>query len=312
MDELKTIKEYLPKSYSKFLKLYKITSENSSPSSPSAVNDKELDQYIKDHIVNLNLKVKYEKAEYTNAFTIPYLINPDINESSWILAMPILSQIYLINKVYLKLLKANIDATGNIDGVVTFTHKLPSGFVLVAYQTSRFYSLLEHDVQARFAVMMHEVGHWHSVNPYIINSIISIFQALNAIIVIIGAVGIGLLATVFLILNVIGVLAINYVRSINEENCDRFVKKVGYGPQLARAMYSFQYGSNDIADMNQDRFLQMMRKFSAKLSDFLYRIKNGYPSMDKRIEIGITEGIFDLISEVELKNLIATVDEFFG
>jgi hypothetical protein len=314
MDELKTIKEYLPKSYSKFLKLYKHISEKSSSSLSSAVNDKELDRYIKDHVINLNLKVNYIKTDEIDVFTYPFLPTPELNKNRWMNDLPILSDVYKINNIYLELLKANIDATGDIDGVVTFTYKkLPSNFILSVYQTSGAYTLLKHDIQARFAIMMHEVGHWYSVNPYIATSVISILQAINIIFGIIGAVTIGFLVILVIVLNAIGLLIINYIDSVNEENCDRFVKKIGYGPQLARGLFNLKYGNNsNLVEMDQDRFLQIMQKFSSKLTDFLNRINYGYPSTNRRIQIGITESIFSLSLEVEFKDLITSFDNFFA
>lgn len=321
MNELKIIKEYFPKSYNKFIKLFGLVN-SSSKSNVSVINDLELNNFVLNHVKNLNLKVNYSKEDNVNAFTIPWDIDPNVDKNYHLTSYPILGDLYALNSVYLKLLKANIDAT-NVNEDLIFTHKLPSSFVLNVYQTSRFYSLLEHDLRARIAVMLHEIGHWHSVNPYIVNSILGLFRTFSYLIGI--GFGIhsltsnsgndfkaGIVIPILLCISVIIYFSINYVRSINEANCDNFAKKLGYGEDAARAMYALAYGSNDFKELNQERFIKMTSTLGFKIKDIVYRIFHGYPSMNQRINSGITEGISLLTVEIEIKDFIKIFDNFFA
>ena len=319
MNELKIIKDYFPSSYNKFIKLYGFVN-SSSKSNVSAINDLELNNFVSNHVKNLNLKVNYSKEVEVNAFTIPWDIDPNIDKNYHLTNYPVLGHLYALNSVYLKLLKANIDAT-NVNEDLIFTHKLPSTFVLNVYQTSRFYSLLEHDLRARIAVMLHEIGHWHSVNPYIVNSILGLFKTFSYL----TGFGFGsyylisgddakaaAIVPILLCISVIIYFSINYIKSINEANCDNFAKKLGYGEDASRAMYALAYGSNDFKELNQEKFIKMTSTFGFKIKDIIYRIFHGYPSMNKRINAGITENISLLTLEVEFKDIIKIFDRFFA
>lgn len=320
MDELKIIKDYFPKSYNKFIKIYGLVNSNSSVRKSIDVVDTELVDYIQTYTKGLNLKVNYVKDTGINAFTIPSYIDPDLDKRSILINYPIIEDLYIINVMYVKLLKANIDGF-TLNGITTFTHNLPKGFILETYQTSRFLSLLSHDVRARFAVTLHEVGHWHSRNPYLISSLLTLSNALS---IALGVIGIGvsildknyttipIIIAVVTVICVIIFLMINYIKSINEENCDKFAKKLGYGEDLSRAMFAFNYGSNDFNSLDKEKFLKYTNQFSFKIRDFINRITRGYPSDSKRIEIGITENILNLSLEVELKNFIAPLDRLFA
>lgn len=320
MDELKVIKDYFPKSYNKFTKIYGLVSSNSNSKKSIDVIDTELIEYIKTYTKGLNIKVNYVKDTNINAFTIPTYIDSDLDSRSPLIFYPFFSDLYQINVIYYKLLKANVDGfTSN--GITTFTHNLPEKFVLETYQTSRFFSLLSQDVRARFAVTLHEIGHWHSYNPYLITSLFTLMKWILNTLGVIGGIealiqkdkeAISYIIIIIALLNVIIFFSIHYVRSINEENCDKFAKKLGYGEDLSRAMFSFNYGSNDFNSLNKEKFLKYTSQFSFKVKDFIHRILRGYPSDQKRIEIGITENILNLSLEIELKNLTSSLDQLFS
>jgi len=320
MDELKVIKDYFPKSYNKFTKIYGLVSSNSNSKKSIDVIDTELIEYIKTYTKGLNIKVNYLKDTDINAFTIPVYIDPDLEKRSPLLSYPVFTDLYTINVLYYKLLKANVDGF-TVNGITTFTHNLPNNFILEIYHTSRFFNLLSHDVRARFAVILHEIGHWHSYNPYLISSIFNLMRIFTRVIGVIA--GVKLIATgeikdipyiiiIIILLNIIIFFSINYVSSINEENCDKFAKKLGYGEDLARANFAFNYGSNDFKSLDKEKFLKYTSQFSFKVKDFIHRILYGYPSSSKRIEIGITENILKLSLEIELKNLTASLDQLFS
>lgn len=320
MDELKVIKDYFPKSYNKFINMYGLVNSNSSVKKSADVIDIELIDYIQTYTKGLNLQVHYLKNIQVNAFTIPSSIDPEFDNRSVLIDYPIIKDLYKINVLYVKLLQANIDAYTK-NGIVIFTHNLPTDFVLETYQTSRFLSLLSHDVRARFAVTLHEVGHWHSYNPYLISSLVKLIGILSGIIGTISAgiaflskdrTSVTILISIVVILSVIAFFMINYIKSINEENCDKFAKKLGYGEDLARAMFSFNYGSNDFNSLNKEKFLKYTSQLSFKIKDLIHRILHGYPSDFKRIEIGITESILNLSLEVELKDIITPLDQLFA
>ena len=317
MNELKTIKEYFPKSYNKFIKYYQYTSNIKSR--PSVIYDKELDIFIKTHIKNLNLKVNYDKDPVGSSYTIPHSIDPNLEKNIHLLNYPILNNLYNINNVYLKLLKAKLDATAKSNGDIIFTHKLPSDFILNVYQTSRHYKLLKNDLRARVSIILHEIGHWHDVNPYIVESLLLLFKSTVYIIglsfVINSLMSDNENTNILLILICIHIIiyfSINYIRSINEANCDKFAKKLNYGPDFARANYAWAYGSNDFDKVDINKFNEIMNTFSSKINDFLHRIVYGYPSDTKRIHSAITENILSLSFEIELKDFIKKFDDFFG
>lgn len=320
MNELKTIKEYFPKSYNKFIKYYQYTSNIKSR--PSVIYDKELDIFIKTHIKNLNLKVNYDKDPVGSSYTIPHSIDPNLEKNIHLLNYPILNNLYDINNVYLKLLKAKVDATAKSNGDIVFTHKLPSDFILNVYQTSGNYKLLKNDLRARVSVILHEIGHWHDVNPYIVESLLLLF---NSTIYVIGLTTVInmlmsenettmflLILTILLCIQTIIYFSINYIRSINEVNCDKFVKKLNYGSDFGRAIYAFSYNSNDFNKVDIDKFNYLMNSFDSKINDFLHKILYGYPSDNKRIHSAITENILSLSFEIELKDFIKKFDDFFA
>lgn len=126
MDELKVIKDYFPKSYNKFTRMYGLVNSKNVKKSID-VTDAELTDYIQTYTKGLNLKVNYIKATEVDAFTIPSYIDTDLDVRSSLISYPIINDLYTINVMYYKLLKADIDGfTSN--GITTFTHNLPSGF----------------------------------------------------------------------------------------------------------------------------------------------------------------------------------------
>lgn len=320
MDELKVIKDYFPKSYNKFTRMYGLVKIENAKKSID-VTDAELTDYIQTYTKGLNIKVNYIKATEVDAFTIPSYIDTDLDVRSSLISYPIINDLYTINVMYYKLLKADIDGFAS-NGITTFTHNLPNGFVLETFQSSRFFSLLSNDIRGRFAVTLHEIGHWHSCNPYLFESIFSLIKHITRIILggaVVGSVFFGdlwdvpILIVILAISQVLCFFMINYIRSLNEENCDKFAKKLGYGEDLSRVMFAFNYGSNDFNNsVNKEKFLKYTSQFSFKIKDFIHRLMHGYPSDGKRIEIGITENILNLSLETQLKDFVAPLDRLFA
>ena len=320
MNELKTIKEYFPKSYNKFIKYYQYTSNIESKS--LAIRDKELDIFVKTYIKNLNLRVNYDRDPLGSAYTIPHSIDLNFEKNSYLSKYPILNNLYDINNVYLKLLKAKLDATTNSNGDIIFTHNLPPDFILNVYQTSRYYKLFKNDLRARVSIILHELGHWYDVNPYIVESLLLLFKSTvyiigltsvaNSLISNDESTSILSILSILLCIHIAIYFSINYIRSINEANCDNFAKKLGYGPDFARGMYLIAYRSTDFEKVDINKLTRLIHSLSFKIYDFIYRIFNGYPSPQDRIHSTITENILSLSFEIELKNFIKMIDDFFG
>lgn len=313
MNELKIINDFFPKSYNKFVKLYEI---HNSDSLITVKYDIELKNYIKSNTKNLNIFVDYVRSDEINAFTIPDSISSTYNSS--FINFPIIKELDFIVNIYFKLLKANLDAVVDSNNIITFTHNLPSDFKLKIYQTSALRKILQDNVRSRFAICLHEIGHWHNIDSYLINNIIYLLSYIKIITTFyFNLVSDNLNLAEFtlkllLIVLVISFFVLNYVSSINEENCDNFVIKLGYGKELSYALNKINY-SHNYSSTNE--LHNILNSFNINFKEFIYRILNGYPSDGSRTQVGlanINENILDLISMINLKTLLTKFDEFFG
>lgn len=314
MNEILTIKEYFPRSYTKFTNLYKL---HTIDSLITVKYDTELKDYIKSNTRNLNIFVDYIRSDEINAFTIPDSISYTYDLT--LTNFPIIRELDFIINIYSKLLKANLDAFVDDKNIIVFTHNLPSDFKLKIFQTSALKRILQDNVKSRFAICLHEIGHWHNIDSYLINNIIYLISYIKLITTIyfnlvynnsnLADVSLKLL----LITLVVSFFVLNYISSINEQNCDNFVIKLGYGKELTYALNKMNYSY--ITNTSSNKLSNLLNSFNINFKEFIYMILNGYPSDGSRTKAGLTninENILNLISIINLKTILTKIDKFFG
>jgi Zn-dependent protease with chaperone function len=315
MNEINIIKKYFPLSSDKILNVISTQTRNLQLAKSSAEKDPELEEYILTKTRNLNLKVNLVKDAEPNAFV---MLDQLGTPNSIIASFPFIGHLYNINNQYLKLLKANIDGYVDKDGVITFTHKLPSNRTIETYQTSGLKKLLKNDVEARFAILLHEIGHLHSVNPYLFRSLIGIVSGLTMLSYYLVTISddkyteTHVMVMVYASIVVISSMIINYIMSINEANCDKFANKLGYGNHISRALFKMLYPNGKANESDLNEIKTLTNTFSGMVGNFITKLTTGYPSLNKRIATNINEGVMDLISNIEFENILAKFDKLFA
>ena len=255
-------------------------------------------------------------------YTVPMKIDPNLSELKIILValVPVYSQLYTLFVTYRLLAKANIDAHIGKGNKVVFTHKLPREVDIYVVQPRAFLDMFPgpENVTRRFATILHEIGHWHSINPYAVNAVIGLFEIIAIFLIFANAsnktidishiLPIEYTFNAFFIVLIGSAMIMSYINSVNEQNADKFVKKLGYGQQLAEVLYIFgkstMIGVNTLPDPSQ--VSKIVLSFSDRMVDFFSRIFSGYPSLLNRIRM-LKEGLYipnynDLLLELEFED----------
>jgi hypothetical protein len=313
MNEINIIKKYFPLSSDKILNVISTETKKFQLAKISAEKDPELEEYILTKTRNLNLKVNLVKDAEPGAFILSDQLGT-LNSS--VSSFPIIGHLYDINNQYLKLLKANIDGYVDKDGVITFTHKLPSSIIIETYQTSGLKKLLKNDVEARFAFLLHEIGHLHSIHPYLFEFMIKFVSSLvkfgYLILTYLSYIAFNTLVIAYIGTVIVSTMIVKYILSINEANCDKFANKLGYGNHISRGLFKLVYPNSKVNDSNLNEIKTLTNTFSGMVENFITKLATGYPSLNKRIATNINEGVMDLISNIEFENILAKFDKLFA
>ena len=260
-------------------------------------SDNELKKYILDHTENLKVSISgYSGASdgpLASPYTIPATIDPNLSNLKLFLIsyVPVYSQLYTLFVTYRLLAKANIDGFIGPNNKIIFTHNLPKEVDIFIVQPDSFRRKFKNVVDQRFAIMLHEIGHWHSINPYATEAVFGLLKNFALVIVFLESLNNtqSLLSKemiqLSLLVLIIYSLLSSYVSSINETNADKFAKKLGYGNQLAQGLYKFStyYGITSLP--NPSKVDKIAYGFEDRVSDFFERIFFGYPSMLNRLRM---------------------------
>jgi hypothetical protein len=204
---------------------------------------------------------------------------------------------------YINCARAKLDGTVK-NGIVTFKSniKLP----MAAYMSTGLRDMLT--PEERFPVFLHEVGHWVNWGGPAISVFFDVMFRISRT----------LFPPAAGILYVLG----NLFGAHGEEKADLFVKKLGYGKQLAKSLEKISYQRRDVESV-WTKILDAMRIFTMTIMDVLgplSRVLTGYPSTQTRMkylkddidfvledEVLLEEGI---MSEKVLPLLIPPLREF--
>jgi hypothetical protein len=264
-----------------------------SKSKVTAKKDKELEDYFKEHTYNLPLNIHYIKSESISPFTIPILIDDNISSKEFNLTklstfLPIFGDLYKILIANRLLIQVNINGELDSSNKIIFTYNNKFNSLMIqAWQPSSYLKLFnKEDVRLRFAVMLHEIGHWVNVREYFLVDLFNILRFIIFVaLVSLAVAGGGLLIGLPLALVSLTILFIShYITSLNESRCDMFVKKLGYGEYLAE---SLRILGNKFTNSNLPKIENIKEEyngFSSKFNDIINRLIIGYPSIYSRIK----------------------------
>ena len=180
--------------------------------------DNEDTSYLNSKTSGLSSEIYLNNITDPNAWTIPGITKPIYAQ---FIAVPIVNSgiiIYSImnllkNKIDYKLVNNNLQFTTNLNCLM--------------WQTRGLKTYLQ-DKELRYAIWLHELGHWVKFEN---GKLILLFAPFTAI----------------PIINFIAIIIIIALLRSNEKNADMFVKEVGYGKQLATALETIGYKNIDNA-----------------------------------------------------------------
>ncbi len=267
---------------------------------------------INKYIKGLNVEVRLNHDPVRNAWTSPGIESKEV--LTVLNFLPFLGDIiWNVNAFsYIKKTKIMEKVTAK-NGIVTF----PSNDLKVlAWQTKGLITDLD-DEKLRLAIMIHEIGHWARIAPvavmgvfYITYSILNSVKKNPALQVSLAPILSPLLFLTF--------IAMNLSNRKAEKQADLFVKKVGYGKELAAALDRVALRPrSDISWINKiddwvNKIFFELQNVLDKFVPFLF----SYPSINKRKEyltteqqIFITEGVISKLSEKTLKPICNKVDK---
>lgn len=262
-----------------------------SKSAVKAPKDKELEEYFNKYTYNLPLNIHSVQSKSISPFTIPALIDTklldnNINLNKILINAPILNDLYGLSVSNQLLLKANIDAKVDENSnkiIFTYNNNFDK-LKLHIFQPTGFVKLFKNkDIKLRFAIALHEIGHWVNITEYNIQSVIKI---LSNILIIVTSVTFGLSLNIIAILVgifLIEIFILNIVSSINEHRSDMFVKKLGYGKELSESLHivGSKLSDNSLQSINVIKLEANTLK--SNISNVVNKFLVGYPSIERRI-----------------------------
>jgi len=265
---------------------------------------------------NLKMDIRTWNTSEVNAFTIPGVSDFSKLQKS---DNPVAYAFEALKALKNKPLNAKIDGKGKI----LFTG--PKNLKLQMFQTKGLEKLLSQS--QRFAVQLHEVGHWVAYEPLIPKQIMSFYSALASI-----PMKIGFLGTIISVINqndpgvfriiwlaslvvvLITVIIANYYSRVGERGADQFVKDIQQGKSLADSLSMFEYNKTvkkSEKERQEDIFDRLGKIIKIPFST--------HPSTNDRIkdllsneDIGIDSFIYDIFFNKvlpQVRELVSYLDE---
>jgi len=217
-----------------------------------------------ERIKNLNLEIRINSMAARNAYTYPAISDTTSATLLNTLVAPFAPVIMVLNGF--KFLSENsqtMEEVENKGGLVVFPSKLNKMKVLTFETKGLLQALREEE---RTAILLHEIGHWARIDPFVKMLSFSMLALIPPI-------------TIFCL---IGIVAMSRSK---EWEADAFAKKCGYGEQLANALENISV--NRRQDVNfflkiGDMFLKIMAHIN-NVIDHILPI-HAYPSIAKRVK----------------------------
>ncbi len=212
-------------------------------------------KYLNTKISGMNTDIYLNNIVDPNAWTIPGVSKVIYAQ---FLAVPIANTILLISSI-LNLLKNKIEYKVNGKNL-----KFTTTLDCLMWQTRGLKTYVQ-DPELRYAIWLHEIGHWVKFENTTKILLLAPFTAIPG-------------------LNLIALLIIIALMRANERKADMFVKEVGYGKELSSALEILGYGIVDNATflLKVDKYIEVA---FAKIHDVIDKFipLTNHPSFKTRI-----------------------------
>ena len=281
--KLLSLKTYFPLSYNL------LNSEHSTLFGKKLIYNIDETNYYKSKIKNLDLDVFIINDSSPNAFTIPGL-----NDISLLKSNSIDSQIIGLDFLSKHPLSANVTSSG----IIKFNSDIENFKVLVFLNSGLFKRIP--NIDQRFAILLHELGHWVYIKELISSNIFETILNILRPVFYTSFVSEMFYDTKILtfILGVIKIALVALVNSKNRQNeydADKFVKDMHYGLQLQHALSLLEY-KKDLSKVNIDDKNTFLSNFSDIASMLFFN--HTHPPTHKRI-LSLQESLgFSIIDQL--------------
>lgn len=285
----------------------------------SSVIKAEIDTELRDYYMkktrNLPLNIYVDRDELSDfsPYTIIALVDKTYEKNFHMLSLPFIYEVFSLTHTTYLLSKLDINGY-NKDGIVyiTYNQNVLPRFRISFFEPVKYVELFKNYLLERAAIGFHEIGHWRFQDSVYFNRI-ELFTRLFRQLFFIYSLFIKINGYLIFCLFIIFYLLINGFASLNEESADDFVKKLGYGKHLASGLRLF-FNFYKLKIRSDKNIIKISDTFRFKLEDFLNRIFQGYPSIEKRIYNLIKENIdFDNVEQYNLitfANSISLINDF--